>query len=129
MNGNYLLDTNIVIALFNRDKSVIDNITKAYNIFIPTVVIGELYYGAYNSSKVQENVKRINEFQIDASIIDCNATTGNFYGQIKKELKDKGNPIPENDIWIAALTLQHDLKLVSRDKHFRVIDNLKLTRW
>ncbi len=66
---------------------MIDNITKAYNIFIPAVVIGELYYGAYNSSKVQESVKRISEFQIDASIIDCNVTTGSFYGQIKKRVK------------------------------------------
>ena len=104
-----LLDTNIVIALFDSDTNVIKNIEKAESVHVPSVVVGELYYGAYNSNRKQENVERINQFQNDASILDCDATTGNYYGQIKKELKDKGNPIPENDIWIAALAKQHDL--------------------
>jgi len=129
MNGNYLLDTNIVIALFDKDKNVVDNIQKAENVHVPSIVIGELYYGAYNSTKIKENIEKINQFQNDASILDCDAYTGNHYGQIKKELKEKGNPIPENDIWIAALAKQHDLELVSRDKHFEKIDNLKVTKW
>ena len=129
MNGNYLLDTNIIIALFDNEEVVTSNIAKIDNVFVPAVVIGELYYGAYNSNRIQENIERINQFQIDASIIDCDATTGNYYGQIKKELKDKGNPIPENGIWIAALAKQHDLELVSRDKHFAKIDMLKTTKW
>jgi tRNA(fMet)-specific endonuclease VapC len=129
MNGNYLLDTNIVIALFDKDKNVIKHIQKAESIHIPAIVIGELHYGAYNSTKQKENIEKLNQFQQDASILDCDASTGNHYGQIKKELKDKGNPIPENDIWIAALAKQHDLELVSRDKHFEKIDNLKLTKW
>jgi tRNA(fMet)-specific endonuclease VapC len=61
--------------------------------------------------------------------LECDATTANYYGQIKKELKEKGNPIPENDIWIAAIAKQHELELVSRDKHFEKIDNLKVTKW
>ncbi len=92
-------------------------------------MIGELYYGAYNSNRMQDNIERISAFQSDANIISCDASTAIFYGQIKKELKSKGNPIPENDIWIAAVAIQHDLKLVSRDKHFKVIDSLKLTQW
>ena len=69
MNGNYLLDTNIVIALFDNDEVVTNNIAKANNVLVPAVVIGELYYGAYNSNRIQENIERINQFQIDASII------------------------------------------------------------
>jgi tRNA(fMet)-specific endonuclease VapC len=129
MNGKYLLDTNIVIALFDEDTNVIDNIQKAEIVYVPAIVIGELYYGAYNSTKQKENIEKIIQFQNDASILDSDATTGNYYGQIKKELKDKGNPIPENDIWIAALAKQHDLELVTRDKHFAKIDNLEVAKW
>jgi len=77
MNGNYLLDTNIVIALFDKDKNVVDNIQKAENVHVPSIVIGELYYGAYNSTKIKENIEKINQFQNDASILDCDAYTGN----------------------------------------------------
>jgi len=73
----------------------------------------------YNSTKLKENREKIIQFQNDANILDCDAVTENYYGQIKKELKDKGNPIPENDIWIAALAKQHDLELVSQDKHLQ----------
>jgi len=41
----------------------------------------------------------------------------------------KGNPVPENDIWIAALAMEHDLSLVTRDEHFKKIDDLKRTAW
>lgn len=51
MNGNYLLDTNIVIALFDDDKNVVNNIQNAASVYVPSIVIGELYYGAYNSGK------------------------------------------------------------------------------
>ncbi|MBI4649267.1 MAG: type II toxin-antitoxin system VapC family toxin [Bacteroidia bacterium] len=129
MNGNYLLDTNIVIALFDDDINVVNNIQNADSVYVPSIVIGELYYGAYNSVKQKENIEKINGFRNDASILNCDADTGNYYGKIKKGLKDKGNPIPENDIWIAALATQHDLELVSRDKHFEKIDNLKVTKW
>ena len=129
MNGNYLLDTNVIIALFDKDQNVFDNIIKAENIYIPSIVIGELFYGVYNSARQKENIEKLNQFINDANILNCDAISGNYYGQIKKQLKNKGNPIPENDIWIAALAQQYDLKLVSRDKHFKMIDNIEVVKW
>ena len=129
MNGNHLLDTNIIIALFAKDTTVIANIKKSINIFIPVIAIGELFYGAYNSTERSKNIEKIFQFQNDANILKCDTITGNIYGQIKKELKEKGNPIPENDIWIAAIAIQHKLTLVSRDKHFEKIARLSLIKW
>ena len=77
MRGKYLLDTNIVIALFAEDLSVQKRIAKAAEVFI----------------------------------------------------HKKGHPIPENDIWIAALALENGLTLVSRDEHFKKIDELKKVLW
>jgi len=129
MNGNYLLDTNIIISLFDNDKSVIENIKGKSVIYVPSIVIGELFYGAYNSNKQKDNIKKISQFQKDVIILDCDSITGNHYGRIMKELKTKGCPVPENDIWISAIAHQYDLVLISRDKHFEKIDNLKLTKW
>ncbi len=52
-----------------------------------------------------------------------------WYGEIKDRLRKKGRPIPENDIWIAAIAFQHDLILISRDEHFREVEDLKLEEW
>jgi tRNA(fMet)-specific endonuclease VapC len=62
-------------------------------------------------------------------IINCDATTGKFYGMVRKQLKDKGRPIPENDIWIAAIALQHNLTLLTDDQHFHEVDRLKIEGW
>ena len=129
MNGDYLIDTNIVIGLFKNDESVVSNIQTATQIYIPSVVIGELFYGAFNSNNKQENIEKVNQFSQDVNVLNCNSTTGLFYGLIKKELKDKANPIPENDIWIAALAQQHNMPLVGRDKHFIIIKNIDVLRW
>ncbi len=51
------------------------------------------------------------------------------YGQIKNELRSKGKPIPENDVWIAALAIQHGLTLLSRDPHFQNVSNLVVEAW
>ena len=62
MNGKFILDTNIVIALFAKDADVMFHLSNAEEVFVPSIVIGELFYGAYKSSRVQNNLKRINEF-------------------------------------------------------------------
>lgn len=115
MNGKFLLDTNIIIALLANEKTVIEEIKKLKDLYVSSVVVGELYYGAFNSGKIDENVERINEFRTQVPILFCDDLTAKFYGQIKTQLKKNGTPIPENDIWIAALSFQHKLTLVSRD--------------
>ena len=129
MNGKYLLDTNIVIALFARDAFVIANISKAKTVFVAAAVIGELFYGAKKSGRVKENTRRIERFVRDNAILSCNAETALLYGEIKNNLRKKGRPIPENDIWIAATARQYALTLVSRDEHFQEVDRLHLEKW
>lgn len=129
MNGKFLLDTNIVIALFKNDNLVINKITEAKEIFISNITVGEMYFGAYKSSKVENNIKQIDSFVASNKILNCDSTTAKHYGQIKNKLKIKGKPIPENDVWIAAIAMQYDLILVSRDKHLQEIENLSLQKW
>lgn len=129
MNGRYILDTNIVIALFAAEESVVQNVKQAELIMIPSIVIGELYYGAYNSKLVSENILKIQEFTQSVIVAQCDSETGRYYGQIKTELKRNGTPIPENDIWIASLGIQNHATLITRDKHFNNISNLEVGIW
>jgi tRNA(fMet)-specific endonuclease VapC len=129
MNGDYLLDTNVVIAAFDRERPVLKRLKAAENVFLPSIVVGELLFGALKSSRARSNVERVEEFALANTVLACDLETARRYGQIKKELARKGRPLPENDIWIAALAQQHDLILVSRDAHFQEVDNLKLEAW
>jgi len=129
MNGKYLLDTNIVIALFAEDTAVQKHLAKAGEIFIPVIVIGELFFGAFKSGRPRANIVRIENFVAGNTILVCDIGTSGEYGRIKNLLHKNGNPIPENDIWIAALAMEHGLTLVSRDEHFKKIDGLKRAAW
>ena len=129
MNGRFLLDTNIVIALFAQDKNVIDRLRTADEVYFPAIGLGELYYGAFNSTRMDENLDRIDQLGLEVSVLPCNEGTAKHYGNIKAQLKRKGKPIPENDIWIAAIAFQYELTLVSRDFHFENISGLQVDRW
>jgi tRNA(fMet)-specific endonuclease VapC len=129
MNGKYLLDTNIIIALFADDAAVRDHLSRADQVFVPSIAIGELYFGAQKSGQAKENLARIDDFASDSVVLGCDTETARRYGEIKYTLQAKGRPIPENDIWIAAIALQHDLTLVTRDAHLGEIANLSTAAW
>jgi tRNA(fMet)-specific endonuclease VapC len=126
MSGRFLLDTNIIIAIFANEAVVESCLANAAEVFIPGIVLGELYYGAYKSLRVVENVAKIDEFAVSNSILVCDTGTAQEYGQIKNGLRAKGRPIPENDIWIAAIGKQHSLTLVTRDAHFGEVDGITI---
>lgn len=126
MNGKYLLDTNIVIALFANENKIIERLEAIENVYIPVIVLGELYFGASKSKKVKKNIKRIETFANNSSILSCDSETAQYYGSIKKGLKVIGKPIPENDIWIAAITKQYELILLTRDEHFKLVQEISL---
>ncbi|MFQ5677282.1 MAG: type II toxin-antitoxin system VapC family toxin [bacterium] len=115
MNGKYLLDSNIIIGLFAKDEAIESHLQKAEEVFVPNTGLGELYFGARQSKRVEENLSRLDEFAANNVILSSDFETAWLYGLIKSELKLKGKPIPENDIWIAAIAKQFDLALASRD--------------
>ena len=129
MNGSFLLDTNIIIAILAKDSLIHQKLLAATEVFIPSIALGELYYGALKSSRVESNIQIVSEFAAANRVMDCDSSTAQQYGQIKKQLREKGRPIPENDIWIAAVAKQHNLTLVSRDTHFDEVDGLELEHW
>jgi tRNA(fMet)-specific endonuclease VapC len=129
MSGRFLLDTNIIIAFLNREPAVLTQLTQAEYFAISCITAGELRYGAYNSGRVQFNLDRLDELLRDIEVLACDEETSRFYAQCKIGLKRKGRPINENDLWIAAAAMQHQLQLVSRDNDFAAVDGLILIKW
>ena len=129
MNGDFLLDTNIVIALFEDDPLVRERLAARPRVMISVTVLGELYFGAFKSSDLARNLRRINDLLSETALVECDAETAYEYGIIRNELRLKGRPIPENDIWVAAMARQYGMTLVSRDRHFAEVDRLHWEQW
>ncbi len=130
MIGNkFLLDTNIITAWLKGDASVADKIDKAKEIHIPVIVLGELYYGALYSTRVEKNIKDIKSISRNYNVLKVDEETTITYGNIKTALRKKGKPIPENDIWIAAIAKRYELVVVTRDKHFKEIESINIKIW
>ncbi|WP_244997469.1 PIN domain-containing protein [Richelia sinica] len=98
MNGRYLLDTNIIIAFFADEIAVKNNLSQTNEVFIPSIAVGELCYGARKSSRSKENLERIEELIAKNTVLECNTETSRIYGEIKNQLRLKSRPLPENDI-------------------------------
>lgn len=129
MTGRYLLDSNIVIALFAREPAVLKHLSQAEAILIPSIVIGELYYGARKSSRAADNMARLDALAATVPVLSCDTLVARRYGAVKDDLRRKGQPIPENDIWIAAIALEHGLTLVTRDAHLSQVEALPVVAW
>ncbi|PYP87551.1 MAG: VapC toxin family PIN domain ribonuclease [Candidatus Angelobacter sp. Gp1-AA117] len=125
MNGQYLLDTNIVIAVLENDHSLSQIFLPGSSYFLPCIVVGELYFGAFNSGRVQHNINRIKSLVKAVPVLPCDLNTSYSYGEIMALLRKKGKPIPSNDIWIAAIAHQQKLTLLTRDKHFKEVDIIR----
>lgn len=129
MNNVYLLDTNAAIKLLNGDAVVSKIIAEADEIYVPIIVVGELYYGAEHSGRVAENVKKVDEFAARYEVLFCDFQTAQEYGRTMQQLRIKGRPIRQNDVWIAAIALQHSLTVLTRDAHFNDADGLVVQGW
>jgi tRNA(fMet)-specific endonuclease VapC len=129
MPGELLLDTNIVIGLFADDEIICRRLVEAPNAMLSSIAVGELCYGARKSRQVEENLAKIGQLVAGMVVLACDLETAFVYSLIKNELRAKGHPLPENDIWMAAIARQYGLRLISRDRRFAEIDSLDWEPW
>jgi tRNA(fMet)-specific endonuclease VapC len=127
--GKYLIDTNIAILFLNNKEFVVDKIMGSDQIFICSIVVGELLYGARKSTLAKKNLYKYENFINSLSFLPVDIITAKHYSLIKNHLSFKGTPIPENDIWIAAVALQHELMLATDDSHFNLVEGLHIKNW
>ena len=121
-----LIDTNAYVAFKRGDYSIIEIIQHAETLAISPVVLGELLSGFECGNKTKKNLDELQQFLQSSRIrvFSITADTAKFYSQIYSALKNKGHPIPSNDMWIAAQALENGCVLCSYDKHFKAIEGL-----
>ena len=129
MTNRFLLDTSVVIAHLRGEPAVTQRLEKAEAAMISVITYGELLQGALYSARVLHNVTMLQEFSQAIPLLECDSKTAVAYGEISSALRKSGQPIPDNDLWIAATARQHNLTLVTRDRHFQCIQGLKLESW
>ncbi len=124
-----LLDTSAYVYFKQNVKDAVDTIISADTILFSPVVLGELMFGFRNGSKYKDNMNDLNKFLEHEYIelIKIGDITSDRYSRIANQLKRKGTPIPTNDIWIAAQTMEHGAELITADRHFEKIDGLIYT--
>lgn len=124
MSGNSVaLDTSVAIdVLADRAEPLTSQPVAEF--LLPVPVVGELRYGALNSRRADENVAEVERLVARCRILDITLATAEVYARLRLDLKKKGKPIPKNDLWIAALCVEHEVKLAAADSHFDAVDGL-----
>ena len=127
--GKLALDTNAVIAYREGVPEVCSLIDNADVIILPVIVVGELLYGAFNSTKTKNNEKFVHKFIEYSLVMQIDESVAARYARVRFDLKRQGNPIPENDIWIAAVCLVLEVPILSQDDHFTRVPGLQVISW
>lgn len=124
-----ILDTNAVSALLAGDAAIRPTIANVTTPAIPTIVIGEYRYGLVESSRADAITSAFDRLLRSIRVLTVDEDTADRYAEVRRRLKVNGTPIPENDIWIAALARQHELAVLSRDRHFDHVHGLQRVGW
>ena len=128
----YLLDTNIFIAALKGHPLVCQHLEtlKPSQIFLSSIVLGELVLGAKKSQQIQRNLVKVDKIVAEFELIQTNLATIYCYGDIRAELEQQGLPIGANDTWIAAQARQHQFILVTDNvREFSRVKNLQIENW
>jgi len=124
-----ILDTNAVSALLAGDLALSEAMAGEERQHIPVIVIGEYIYGLLRS-RFRAHLEGLLEILIRESfVLGVDLVTAETYSNVREELRRKGRPIPENDLWIAALARQHRQAIVSRDGHFDHVPGIRRLAW
>ena len=124
-----ILDTNAVSALLDGDHALEMALAVADRHHLPAVTLGEYRYGLKFSRQRQALEILLDDLEAESFVLALDSATARHYADIRSELKSDGRPIPENDIWIAALARQHHLPIVSRDEHFDEVRGVRRIGW
>lgn len=120
------LDTNRLTDLFQGDAELADRLGECDEVWIPLIVLAEIKAGFYGGTQQHRNEILLHSLLAKPTVgVLCPAReTAEHYARVFVQLKRAGTPIPDNDLWIAALVLEHDLQLITRDLHFERVHQL-----
>ena len=124
-----LLDTSAYVGFKRNEVETVEIILRAEPILVSPIVVGELMFGFRNGTRFNDNMDDLNKFleHETVKLVQIGKTTSDRYSRIAAQLKRQGTPIPTNDIWIAAQTMEQGAELITSDRHFERINGLVCT--
>jgi len=128
----FLLDTDTVINNLKGNEAIKRNLQDHFEdpMKICVITLMELYFGAYKSKKIIENLSKIRTIENAFEIISADSECAEIFGMLKASLKQSGTLLDDFDLIIASCAMTKNLTLVTNNtKHFSRIDGLKLTNW
>ena len=129
VNGKFVIDTNTLIKFIAHDPTLRWRMGHDFRCFLSFISVGELFAGAYQSTRKAINVAEVQRFCHEIPVLIWDFETADTYGRIHASLRRKGKPIPHNDVWVAATALRHEMTLITLDKHFAAIEGLRTEVW
>jgi tRNA(fMet)-specific endonuclease VapC len=120
------LDTNRYTDLCRGKAEVVETVEQADEVWLPFIVLAELRAGFAVGSQGPRNEAILRRFLLKpgVDVLYADEQTTYHYANVYRQLRTQGTPIPTNDMWIAALVLQHSLGLCDRDAHFDALPQL-----
>lgn len=123
------LDTNRLTDLLKGDSVLAEFLGTCEEVWVPLVVLAEIKAGFHGGTQRARNEALLQKFlaKPTVGILLPDRETAEHYARLFVQLKRAGTPVPDNDLWIGAVALQHDLTLITRDRHFKSIPQLPLS--
>ena len=124
-----ILDTNALSAFAEEDPDLFAILRPSREVMLPVIVLGEYRAGITRSRHRSRYENWLEGLLADCGVLDINQETSRHYAAVVLELRHIGKPIPANDLWIAALCRQHNLSLLSKDRHFDTVSGIHRLDW
>lgn len=124
-----LLDSSVVIRHSRYGGEISLRLASFTDLYLPSIALGELYDGAHRSARPAKHLAQIAEFLPAVNLLTVDEDTAASFGRISAQLAAKGQPIPHNDMWIAACAMQWKMTVATTDEHYKRIDGLDYEMW
>jgi len=124
-----IYDTNAVSDFLDGIPAAMEKVQTATFHGLPVIVMGEYLYGLKSSRERTVREPRFLDFTRTCRLLSVTPTTAMHYANIRHRLRLAGTPIPENDIWIAALALEHQQQVLTNDRHFDIVPGIDRIGW
>lgn len=120
------VDTNRYVDFMRGDPEVVERVRRLSRIYVPFVVVAELRAGFLCGTRAERNERALTRFLATSrvTVLWPDEQTSHHYARLFRQLRSQGTPIPTNDLWSAALVVQHGLHLFTRDHHFDLLPQI-----
>jgi tRNA(fMet)-specific endonuclease VapC len=124
-----ILDTNALSAILDGESAIAPVFKRATVVVISVITLGEYRFGIAQSTRKAELQASLETNLQLYTVLDVTDETSKHYADLRLMLKQAGTPIPSNDLWIAALSRQHRLPILSKDRHFDCVKGVRRIEW